>query len=163
MKKILQEFREFAMRGSVLDLAIGVIIGGAFSAVVRSFTADILTPPLELLRPGDFADLFVVLRPGSAPPPYATLAAATEAGAVTLNIGAFIDSIIAFLITAIALFLVVRAINAAKHKEEAPAAAPTTKKCPYCLSEVPIAAVRCAFCTSDLPVDHEGEAQTQPA
>jgi large conductance mechanosensitive channel len=164
MNKILKEFRDFAMRGRVLDLAIGVIIGGAFNTVVRSFTGDILTPPLQLLRSGDFANLFVVLREGSEPPPYVSLAAATEAGAVTLNIGTFIDSITAFLITAIALFLVVRAINAAKRKEEqAPAAAPTTKKCPYCLSEIPIAAVRCAYCTSDLPPAPEGEAEPQPA
>lgn len=154
MNKILKEFREFAMRGSVLDLAIGVIIGGAFNAVVRSLTSDILTPPLELLRRGEFANLFLVLRAGSTPPPYASLAAAAEAGAVTLNYGAFLDSIIAFLITAVALFLIVRAINAAKRKEEqAPPQGPTMKKCPYCLSDLPIAATRCAYCTSQLPVE----------
>ncbi len=156
MKKILQEFREFAMRGNMLDLAIGVVIGGAFNAVVRSLTSDILTPPLNLLRPENFANLFVVLRAGSTPPPYATLAAAQEAGAVTLNIGTFIDNILAFLISAFALFLVVRAINATK-RNEVPPPPPMTKKCPFCLSEVPIAASRCAFCTSELPAAEEGK------
>jgi large conductance mechanosensitive channel len=164
MKRILKEFREFAMRGSVLDLAIGVIIGGAFSSVVRSFTTDILTPPLDLLRSGEFTNLFIVLRAGSAPPPYASLAAAAEAGAVTLNVGAFIDSLVAFLITAVALFLVVRAINTAKRKEEKPTpAAPTTKKCPFCLSDLPIGATRCAFCTSHLPVEGEAAGEGQAA
>lgn len=159
MKKILQEFGQFAMRGNVMDLAIGVIIGGAFGAVVRSLTADILTPPIQLLRPGEFANLFVVLRTGTVPPPYVSLIAAQEAGAVTMNLGAFVDSIIAFLMTAFALFLIVRAINAARRKQEqAPPASPTTKKCPFCLSDVPIPATRCAFCTSQLPAEQEAPA-----
>ncbi len=160
MNKIVQEFREFAMRGSVMDLAVGVIIGGAFGLVVTSFTSDILTPPLELLRPDDFRDLFIVLRSGGVPPPYPSLAAAIEAGAVTLNIGAFIDSVISFLITAVALFLLLRTVNAAKRREEqAPAVGPTTKKCPYCLSDLPIAAERCAYCTSHLPAAQAEDAE----
>lgn len=160
MRKILDEFRQFALRGNVMDLAIGVIIGGAFGAVVRSLSADILMPPVELLRPGEFANLFVVLRAGSVPPPYVSLVAAQEAGAVTMNIGAFLDSIIAFVITAAALFALVRAINAAKRKEpQAPAEAPTTKKCPFCLSDLPLAATRCAFCTSHLPAEGEALAE----
>ncbi len=160
MNKVVKEFREFAMRGSVLDLAVGVIIGSAFGLVVTSFTSDILTPPLELLRPQDFRDLFIVLRSGAVPPPYPTLGAAVEAGAVTVNVGAFLDSVISFLITAFALFLLLRAINSAKRQEEqAPPTGPTTKKCPYCLSDLPIAAARCAFCTSHLPPDKEEDAE----
>jgi large conductance mechanosensitive channel len=164
MKRVFQEFREFAMRGNVLDLAVGVIIGGAFGLVVTSFTRDVLTPPLELLRPADFRDLFFVLRPGVVPPPYPSLAAAIEAGAVTLNIGAFIDALISFIITAVALFLLLRAINAAKRREEhAPPVGPTTKKCPFCLSDLPIAAVRCAYCTSHLPAAEQEAGEVQIA
>jgi large conductance mechanosensitive channel len=156
VKALLKEFREFAMRGNVLDLAVGVIIGGAFNTVVRSLTTDILMPPIELLRAGEFADLYVILRPGAEPPPYASLAIAKEAGAVTLNFGAFVDALFVFVLTAIALFLVVRAINAAKRKEEkAPPQGPTTKKCPFCMSDLPIAATRCAFCTSHLQAEQE--------
>jgi large conductance mechanosensitive channel len=159
MTKIFKEFREFALRGNVLDLAIGVIIGGAFSTVVKSFTGDILTPPLELLKPREFGDLYILLREGTPPGPYPSLDLAREAGAVTINYGSLLDAIIAFVLTAIALFILIRAINRFKRQEEAgkkPAPAPTIKNCPYCLSEIPIKASRCAFCTSQLPPGESG-------
>jgi len=149
MKKMLEEFRTFALKGSVIDLAIGVIIGGAFSKIVGSLVTDIIMPLIALLRSGNFGDVFIVLREGSAPGPYASLVAATEAGAVTMNIGVFLDAVIMFLLIAIALFFVVKGINALRKKEEAPAA-PATKPCPFCLSDVPLAATRCPNCTSQL-------------
>jgi large conductance mechanosensitive channel len=149
---MFKEFKEFIMRGNVLDLAVGVVIGAAFGAVVKSFVADILMPPIGLLLGRvDFANLFAVLRRGDPAGPYATLAAAQEAGAVTWNYGLFINTVIAFLITAFAIFLVVRAANQLRRKEEeAPPPAPTTKSCPYCYTEIPIQATRCPHCTSQL-------------
>jgi large conductance mechanosensitive channel len=142
---MIKEFREFAMRGSVLDLAIGVIIGAAFGKIVTSFTNDILMPPIGmLLGKMDFSNLFVALNGQS----YPSLAAAKEAGAATLNYGAFINTLIDFLIIAFALFLVVRAINRMqRHPEKA---APETRECPYCLSVIPVKATRCPNCTSDV-------------
>lgn len=144
---MFSEFKDFIMRGNVLDLAVGVIIGAAFGAVVGSFVNDIIMPPIGLLLGGvDFGNLFLSLDGSS----YATLAAAQEAGAATLNYGLFINTIINFLIVALVIFMVVRAYNRATVEEEAPAAAPTTKDCPFCMSEIAITATRCPQCTSQL-------------
>jgi large conductance mechanosensitive channel len=149
---MFKEFKKFDMRGNVMDMAIGIIIGAAFGAIVGSFVADVLMPPIGLLLGNvDFSNLFVVLKDSAAAAaPYASLAEAKEAGAVTLNYGMFINTIINFLIIAMAIFLVVRSINKMKAKEEVPAA-PTTKDCPFCFSKVAIKATRCPFCTSALP------------
>jgi large conductance mechanosensitive channel len=148
---MLKEFKEFAVKGNAVDMAVGIIIGAAFSTIVKSLVADIIMPPIGLLLGGvDFSNLFVVLKHGAeAAGPYETLIAAQEAGAVTLNIGVFINTLISFLIVAFAVFFVVRSINRLKKEEPAPAPAePTTKECPQCLSTIPIKATRCAFCTS---------------
>ena len=148
---MLKEFKDFAMRGNVIDMAVGIVIGAAFGAIIKSLVDDILMPVLGLLLGNaDFANLFWVLRAGSTPPPYATLAAAQEAGAVTVNYGLFINAIVSFVLVAFAVFLLVRAINRARREEEAPPAEPTTKECPYCFTEIPIQATRCPHCTSDL-------------
>jgi large conductance mechanosensitive channel len=142
---MLKEFKEFAMRGNVIDLAIGLIIGAAFGKIITSFVNDILMPPIGLLLGNvDFANLFITLKGEHLP----TLAAAQEAGAVTLNYGLFINNIIDFIIVAFAIFLVVRQINRMK-KAPAPAD-PTTKECSYCYSTIPIKATRCPSCTSQL-------------
>jgi len=151
---MLKEFKEFAMRGNVVDMAVGIVIGAAFGAIVGSFVADVIMPPIGLLLGKvDFSNLFVVLKEGTAAAPYASLAAAKEAGAVTLNLGIFINTLINFLIIALAVFLVIRGINRMKRKAEAPPAAPTTKECPFCFSAVPIKAIRCPFCTSNLKAE----------
>lgn len=148
---MLKEFKEFAMRGSVLDMAVGIIIGVAFSAVVQSLVSDILMPPIGLLLGNvDFSNLFIVLHAGKVAAPYASLSHAQAAGAVTFNYGLFINRIISFLIVAFALFLVIRSINKLKRKEAAPLPVPTTKDCPYCYSAIPLKATRCPHCTSDL-------------
>jgi large conductance mechanosensitive channel len=139
------EFKKFIMRGNVLDLAVAVIIGGAFGSIVTSLVNDILMPPIGmLLGKINFKDLFINLS-GT---PYASLADAQAAGAATINYGNFINTIINFLIVAFVIFLIVRAFNKMK-KPEAPAA-PTTKECPYCLSSIPLKATRCPHCTSQL-------------
>jgi len=148
---MLKEFREFAMRGNVVDMAVGIIIGAAFGAIVKSLVSDVIMPPIGLLLGNvDFSNLFIVLKGGTAAGPFASLADAQKAGAVTLNYGVFINTIISFLIVAFAVFLLVRSINKLKRTEEAPPAEPTTKECPQCLSTIPIMAKRCAFCTSEL-------------
>ena len=147
---MLKEFKAFAMRGNVLDLAVGIIIGGAFGTIVKSLVDDVIMPPIGLaLGNVDFADLFLLLKEGSkAPAPYATLAEAQAAGAVTVNYGVFVNAVITFLIVAFAVFLLVRAANRLQPQEAA--AAPTTKDCPYCRMPVPISATRCPHCTSEL-------------
>jgi large conductance mechanosensitive channel len=147
---MLKEFKEFAMRGNVLDLAVGIIIGGAFGTIVKSLVDDVIMPPIGLaLGNVDFADLFLMLKAGAkAAPPYATLAEAKAAGAVTINYGVFVNAVITFLIVAFAVFLLVRAANRLR-PQEAPAA-PTTKECPYCRLAIPIGATRCPQCTSEL-------------
>ncbi|MGZ5423283.1 MAG: large-conductance mechanosensitive channel protein MscL [Candidatus Aminicenantales bacterium] len=146
---MFREFKEFAMRGSVMDMAVGLIIGAAFGAIISSLVADVLMPPIGLLLGKvDFSNLYMLLSAGQAPGPYASLAAAQQAGAVTLNYGAFINKIISFLIIAFSIFLLVRGMNRMKKKAEAPA--PTTKDCPFCATAVPLAAVRCPHCTSEL-------------
>jgi len=148
---MLKEFKEFAMRGNVLDMAVGIIIGAAFGSIVGSLVNDVLMPPIGLLLGNvDFSNLFVSLKQGAELPANATLAQAKSAGAVTINYGLFINSIINFLIIAFAIFMVIRWINKLKRQPEAPAAAPTTKECPYCLSTIAIKAVRCPQCTSEL-------------
>jgi large conductance mechanosensitive channel len=130
---------------------VGIVIGAAFGAIVKSLVSDILMPPIGILMGNvNFSDLFVVLKEGTTPGPFATLAAAKDAGAVTLNYGLLINTIVNFLIVAFAIFFVVRGINRLKEQEEAPPAEPTTKECPLCLSTVPIKATRCGHCTSDL-------------
>lgn len=139
------------MRGNVVDMAVGIILGAAFGGIVKSLVSDVLMPPIGLLMGNvDFSDLFVVLKEGTAPGPFATPAAARAAGAVTLNYGLLINTVVNFLIVALAIFFVVRGINRLKKQEEAPPPEPATKECPLCLSTIPIRAVRCAHCTADL-------------
>jgi len=149
---MFKEFKEFAMRGNVVDMAVGIIIGAAFGTIVKSLVSDIIMPPIGLLLGGvDFSNLFAVLKEGAeVAGPYASLADAQAAGAVTINIGVFINTIISFLIVAFAVFLVIKGLNAAKKKEEAPPAAPTTKDCPRCFSTIAIKATRCPHCTSEI-------------
>jgi large conductance mechanosensitive channel len=150
---MFKEFREFILRGNVLDMAVGIIIGAAFGTIVASLVNDVIMPPIGLLLGGvDFANLFVLLKAGSPAAPYASLADAQAAGAVTINYGVFINAVISFLIVAFVVFLLIRSINRLRREEEAPPAEPTTKECPYCLSTIPIKATRCAHCTSELPV-----------
>jgi len=147
---MFKEFKEFAMRGSVIDMAVGIIIGAAFGSIVNSFVSDIIMPPIGIvLGKVDFSSLFIVLKDGKVAGPYDSFAAAKAAGAVTVNYGAFINTIISFLIISFAIFLLIRNINRLKRQQEAPAV-PTTKVCPYCLSVIPIKAVRCAHCTSEI-------------
>ena len=144
---MLKEFKKFAMRGNVVDMAVGIIIGAAFGKIVASFVKDIIMPPIGLLLGDvDFSNLFVNLSEGS----YATLAQAQEAGAATLNYGAFINTVVDFLIVAFAIFIVIRQMNRLKQPAEAAPAEPTTKDCPFCLSAIPIKASRCPNCTSEL-------------
>lgn len=151
---MLKEFREFALKGNVVDMAVGIIIGGAFGGLVNSLVNDLLMPPFGLLLKGvDFSNLFVVLKEGASPGPYLALADAKTAGAVTLNYGLFVNALIGFLIMAFAVFLLVRSINRLRAKSEkpaTPAAAPETKACPFCFSTIPSKAVRCPNCTSQL-------------
>lgn len=148
---MLHEFKKFALRGNVVDMAVGIIIGVAFGAIISSLVADVLMPPIGLLLGKvDFSNLFVVLKGGATPGPYASLAEAQEAGAVSVNYGVFVNSIVKFLITAFAVFLLVRGINKLRQKEEAAPPEPTTKECPFCLSSIPIKATRCPNCTSQL-------------
>ncbi len=148
---MIQEFKKFAMRGNVVDMAVGIIIGGAFGTIVKSLVADIIMPPVGLLIGGvDFSDLFITLKEGSTAGPYATLAAAQEAGAVTMSYGVFINSVISFLIVAFAVFLLIKSINKMQPEEEVQPEEPTTKDCPFCLSNIAIKATRCPHCTSEL-------------
>lgn len=146
---MLKAFRDFALRGNVVDMAVGIIIGTAFGAIVKSLVSDLLMPPIGLLLGNvDFANLFLVLSEGTVAGPYATLAAAREAGAVTLNYGLFINSVVSFVIVAFAVFVLIRNLNRMKRAEEP--AAPTTRDCPHCCTTIPLAATRCPHCTSAL-------------
>ncbi|NTW51051.1 MAG: large-conductance mechanosensitive channel protein MscL [Chlorobiaceae bacterium] len=151
---MLKEFKEFAVKGNVVDMAVGIIIGGAFGAVVNSLVTDILMPPIGLLMKGaDFSNLFLVIREGSQPGPYLALAEAKRLGAVTLNYGIFVNAVIGFLIVSFAVYLLVRAVNRLRTPKASEAPAPATvdtKTCPYCCSTVPVKAVRCPNCTSQL-------------
>ncbi len=148
---MFKEFKEFALKGNVLDLAVGIVIGAAFTSIVNSLVADIIMPPIGLLLGKvDFSNLFVVLSAGKTPGPYETLAAAKAAGAVSLNIGLFINAIISFVIVAFAVFLIVKGFNQLRRREEAGPAPVTTKECPRCMSVIPLGATRCPHCTSEL-------------
>ncbi len=140
------------MRGNVVDMAVGIIIGAAFGTIISSLVADVIMPPIGLLLGNvDFTNLFITLKQGAkAAAPYASLAEAKAAGAVTMNIGVFINTIISFIIIAFAIFLLIQRINSMKRKEEVPADAPATKSCPFCTTAIPIKAVRCPHCTSEL-------------
>jgi large conductance mechanosensitive channel len=149
---MLKEFKEFAMKGNVLDMAIGIIIGAAFGTIVKSLVSDVIMPPIGLLLGNvDFSSLYILLKDGAKMAgPYASLTDAQAAGAVTLNYGIFINSVVSFLIIAFSVFMVVKSINKLKRKEETPSAAPTTKNCPYCYSVISIQATKCPACTSAL-------------
>ena len=148
---LMEEFKKFALRGNVMDLAVGFIVGAAFTTVVRSLVDDIIMPPIGLLIGGlDLSQLFILLRAGTPAPPYATVAQAQEAGAVTMNVGLFLNNLISFIIVAFAVFLMVRALASLQRKEEEqPEAA--TKPCPYCFTTIDGRATRCPECTSELP------------
>ena len=151
---MFKEFKTFAMRGNVLDLAVGVIIGAAFGKIVTSFVSDVLMPPIGLLLGKvDFSNLFIDLSGQH----YATMAEAKAAGAATLNYGLFVNNIIDFLFVAFAVFLLVRQVNRFNKEPEAAPAAPTTKDCPFCLSAIPLKATRCPNCTSQLEAAAAGK------
>jgi large conductance mechanosensitive channel len=148
---MLKEFKEFAIKGNAMDMAVGIIIGAAFGAIVKSLVDDIIMPPIGLLLGNvDFSNLFVTLKAGKdAAATYATLAQAKAAGAVTLNYGAFINVIVSFIIISFAVFLLVKAMNKFKKAAES-----TTRDCPYCLSAIPMKAIKCGHCSSEVkPVD----------
>jgi large conductance mechanosensitive channel len=146
---MFKEFKDFAMRGNVVDMAVGIIIGAAFGTIVNSLVKDVIMPPIGLaLGRVDFTQLFAVLKQGVPAAPYPTLADAQAAGAVTVNYGVFVNTIISFVIIAFAVFILIRQVN--RFKREAPAPAPSSKECPYCFSIIPIKATRCGYCTSDL-------------
>jgi large conductance mechanosensitive channel len=148
---MIEDFKKFVMRGNVIDMAVGIIIGAAFGTIVNSLVADVIMPPIGLVLGNvDFSNLFIVLKEGKVASPYASLASAKAAGAVTVNVGVFVNAIISFLIVAFAIFTLIRSINKMYRQQEAPAAEPTTKDCPYCLSTIPIKATRCGHCTSEL-------------
>jgi len=149
---MMKEFREFAVKGNVVDMAVGIIIGAAFGTIVKSLVADVIMPPIGLLLGNvDFSNLFIVLKHGAEAATYATIADAQAAGAVTLNYGMFINTIISFIIVAFAIFILVKNINRLKRQEVvAPPPEPTTKECPFCFSSISIKATRCPSCTSSL-------------
>lgn len=143
---MLKEFKTFAMRGNVVDMAVGIIIGGAFGTIVKSLVSDVIMPPIGLLVGGvDFANLFVTLKDGAVAGPYANLASAQAAGAVTIGYGLFINAIISFIIVAFAVFLLIKVIT--RLQQEAPA---STRECPFCCSNISLKASRCPHCTSTL-------------
>lgn len=145
---MLKEFKEFAMRGNVMDMAVGIIIGAAFGKIVSSLVKDVIMPPIGLLMGGvDFSNLFINLTDQK----YATLAAAEKAGAATINYGQFINTVLDFLIVAFAIFMVIRVMNQLKREEEEAPPEPTEKECPECLSTIPIKATRCKHCTAEVP------------
>lgn len=153
IKKMLIEFKKFAMRGNVMDMAVGIIIGAAFGKIVDSLVKDIIMPPLGyLMGQVDFANKYITLIDGKVAGPYASLDAAQKAGAVTINYGLFLNTIISFVIVAFAVFMLIKAMNTLQAKLETKKedAAPTTKRCPYCCSEIPLNAVKCPYCTSDV-------------
>ncbi|MGH7476646.1 MAG: large-conductance mechanosensitive channel protein MscL [Longimicrobiales bacterium] len=152
---MLKEFREFAIKGNVVDMAVGIIVGTAFGAIARSLVDDVIMPPIGLLLSGmDFDNLFVVLRSGTPAGPYDTIASAREAGAVTLNYGLFINTILTFLVVAFAVFLLVKQVNRLRRQEQVAPAAPSDKACDFCFMTIPVNAVRCPHCTSQL--EHVG-------
>ena len=149
---MLQDFKAFIMRGNMIDMAVGIIVGATFGAIVNSFVKDIIMPPIGLILGNvDFANLFIVLKEGASPGPYVSLAAAQAAGAVTVNYGAFINTIVNLIITAVSVyFLIVRPVVRLQTHGKVEEEAPTTKECPYCATPIPIRASRCPNCTSEL-------------
>ena len=146
---MLKEFKEFAMRGNVMDMAIGIIIGAAFGKIVSSLVNDVLMPPLGLVLGNvDFSNLFINMSGKS----YASVAEAKAAGAATLNYGLFLNTVVDFVIVALAIFLLVRQINRLRSEPQAVPAGPPTKQCPYCLTNIPLVATRCSHCTSVLDI-----------
>lgn len=145
---MLREFKEFAFKGSLVDMAVGIVIGVAFGALVNSFVKDVLMPPVGLVFGGDFSNLFMVLREGAVPGPYETLEEARGAAAITLNYGVFVNFLVNFLIVAFAMFVVLTYMGKLKKEEKGKAA--ELKECPFCLSMIPARAVRCGQCTADL-------------
>ena len=148
---MLKEFKQFAMRGNVVDMAVGIIVGGAFGTIVKSLVDDVLMPPIGLLLGGvDFSNFFAVVKQGVTPGPYAALSDAKSAGAVTINYGVFMNAVISFLIVAFAVFLLIRSVNSMRRREDSTPAVSTTKECQYCATAIPIKATRCPQCTSQL-------------
>ncbi|KAF0192944.1 MAG: large conductance mechanosensitive channel [Gammaproteobacteria bacterium] len=148
---MFNEFKKFAMRGNVVDMAVGIIIGAAFGAIVKSLVDDVLMPPIGILLGGvDFSNLFLIVKEGATAAPYTTLDVAKAAGAVTVAYGKFFNSVISFLIVAFAVFMLIRGLNKLKTEEEAPPAVPTEKECQFCMTKIPIKAKRCPNCTSQL-------------
>jgi len=149
---MIKEFKEFAVKGNVIDMAVGIVIGAAFGTIVKSLVADVIMPPVGLLLGNvDFSNLFLVLKSGTdGASTFANLAEAQAAGAVTLNYGLFVNSVVSFLIVSFAIFMVIKNINRLKKEKPAPAAEPTTKNCPHCCSTIHIQAVKCPNCTSIL-------------
>ena len=148
---MIKEFKEFAVKGNVVDMAVGIIIGGAFGTIVKSLVADVIMPPIGMMLGNvDFSELFLVLKSGGTPGPYVTLAEAQAAGAVTINYGLFFNAVVSFVIVAFAVFMLIRAVNKLKREEEVPAAAPTTRDCPFCFSSISLQATRCPHCTSEI-------------
>jgi large conductance mechanosensitive channel len=148
---MMKDFKEFVARGNVVDMAVGIAVGAAFGAIAKSLVDDVVMPVVGLaLSDVEFANLFYVMSPGDPAGPYGTLEAAKEAGAVTINYGLFINSIITFVIIAFAIYMMVRAINRSRREEEASPAESTEKDCPFCALGIPIGATRCPHCTSQL-------------
>jgi large conductance mechanosensitive channel len=148
---MLKEFREFIVRGNVMDMAVGIILGLAFGAIVNSFVSDVIMPPIGLLLGKvDLTNFFVALRDGNSAGPFATLAAARAAGAVTLNLGVFINTVVNFAVVGLATFFIVGFMNRLRETRAAAAVEATTKRCPRCWSIIPAKATRCPFCTSEL-------------
>jgi large conductance mechanosensitive channel len=148
---MLKEFKEFAMRGNVVDMAVGIIIGAAFGSIINSLVSDVIMPPIGLiLGKVDFSNLYLTMQEGEIAGPYGSLMEAQEAGAVTLNYGVFINTLVSFVIVAFAVFILIRAINRLQREEETSPEEATTKECPFCISEISIKATRCPNCTSQL-------------
>jgi len=146
-----KEFKEFAMRGNVMDMAVGIIIGAAFGTIVKSLVSDVIMPPIGVLLGNvDFSNLFIVVKEGAQAGPYASIAAAQQTKAVTLNYGRFINTIISFLIVAFSVFVLIKGMNTLRRKKEEPPAEPTSKECPFCFTSVNLKATRCPACTAEL-------------
>lgn len=153
VKGFFHDFKEFAMRGNAMDMAVGIVIGTAFGAIAKSLVSDVIMPPFGLLLGGrDFSKYYFVLKQGTPPGPYPSLKAAETAHAVTLNYGSFIGTVITFIVIALSIFTLLRQINKLKRKPQDVPASPTTKECPHCCTSIPVKASRCPACTSDLAV-----------
>lgn len=168
IKNILLEFKKFAMRGNVMDMAVGIIIGAAFGKIVDSLVKDVIMPPIGLLLGKvDFANLFFVLKDGAETHgPYVSLDAAQQAGAVTMNVGAFLNAIISFIIVAFAVFMLIKAMNTLQEKLDRHSkeqVVPNTKSCPFCYTVIPLKATKCPACTADLPAVKEVAAPAKTA